>query len=86
VFRTNSANIFYQPLPSLYRETEKGGEGGKDTRTTTGNGVTRHVARGYLRAYSLRRWRGTWGRPPRPYNPTPLVSFATAVVDLEDGL
>ena len=74
LFRTNSANIFINPRPA-YRETEKGGEGERDTGITSGKGVTRHVARGYLHSCSLRRWRGTRGRSPPPHNPAHLDSL-----------
>jgi hypothetical protein len=79
--------FFINPHPA-YRHTEKDGEEERDTGITSGKGVTRYVARGYLRTYSLGRWRGTkeTPSPPPPDNPTLLDSFEAAGVDLEDGL
>ncbi len=65
LFDTSGANIFINPRP-VCCGTEKGGKGEKDTGITTRMSVTRHVARGYLPSCSLRRWRGTCGRPPPP--------------------
>ncbi len=81
LFCTDSANIFYQPLP-------KGGEGERDTGITSGEGVTRHVARGYLLTYSLDWWRRCWvsSPPPPPYTLTPFGQFETSAADLEDSL
>jgi hypothetical protein len=66
--------FFINPRPACH-DTEKDGEGERDTGTTSGKGVTRYVDRGYLRTYSLGRWRGTRKTSPPPYNPTPLDSF-----------
>jgi hypothetical protein len=52
--------FFINPRPA-YRNTEKDGEGERDTGIISGKGVTRHVARGYLRTYSLDRWRRCQG-------------------------
>jgi hypothetical protein len=67
--------FFINPRPA-YHETEKGGEGERDTGTTSGKGVTRHIAQGYLRTYSLDRWRGagkSYPTPPPPHIPLPLL-------------
>ncbi len=40
--------IFFINPRQAYRDTEKDGERERDTRITSGKGVTRHVARGYL--------------------------------------
>ncbi len=63
--------FFIYPHPA-YRDTEKGGEGERDTGITRGKGVTRYVARGYLRTYSLDRWRRCQGELP-PHIPLPLL-------------
>jgi hypothetical protein len=62
--------FFINPRP-VCCDTEKGGEGAKDTGTTTRKGVTKRVARGYLHSYSC-----TGGEvpvrdpsPPPPHNP-----------------
>jgi hypothetical protein len=75
--------FFINPRPAC-RETEKGGEGERDTGTTSGKGVTRHVARGYLRTYSLDRWRGAGETFPPPL--TPFGQFEAAAADLKNGL
>jgi hypothetical protein len=87
LFCTDSANIFINPRPAC-RETEKGGEGERerDTGITSKKGVTRHVARGYLRTYSLDRWRGAGETSPPPYTLTPYGQFEAAAADLEDSL
>jgi hypothetical protein len=72
MFCTDSANIFINPRPAC-RETEKGGEGERDTSTTSGKGVTKRVARGYLRTYSLDSWRGAGESSPPPLIPLPLL-------------
>jgi hypothetical protein len=77
--------FFFNPRPA-YRDTEEDGEGERDTGITSGKGVTRYVARGYLRTYSLGMWRGTRETSSPPYNPTLLDSVEAATVDLEDGL
>jgi hypothetical protein len=78
--------FFINPRPAC-RETEKDGEGERDTGITSRKGVTRHVARGYLRTYSLDRWRGAGeSSPPPPYNPTPFGQFEAAAADLKDSL
>jgi hypothetical protein len=64
--------FFINPRPA-YLDTEKGGEGERDTELTSGEGVTRHVARGYLRTYSLDRWRGAGESFPPPHIPLPLL-------------
>jgi hypothetical protein len=56
LFCNSSANIFINPRPAC-RDTEEDGEGKRDTGITSGKGVTRYVARSYLRTYSLGRWR-----------------------------
>ncbi len=77
--------FFINPRPA-YRDTEKGGEGERDTGITSGKGVTWYVARGYLRTYRLDGWRGTKETSP-PQIILPLLdSFEAAMVDLEDGL
>ncbi len=67
LFCTYGVNIFIDYRPAC-RDTEKGGKGERDTGTTTRNGVTRCVARGYLRSSSL-RMRGSLHKrsPPTPY-------------------
>jgi hypothetical protein len=52
---------------------EKGREGERDTGITSGKGVTRHLARGYLRTYNLDRWRGARESSPPPHKPLPLL-------------
>ncbi len=71
LFCTDSANIFINPRPAC-PETEKGWEGERDTGTTSGKGVTRHVAWGYLRTYTLDRWRGAGESSPL-HIPLPLL-------------
>ncbi len=86
VFRTYSANIFINPSPAC-RETENGGEGERDTGTTSGKGVTRRVAPGYLLHLltgQVERCRGE--SPPPPNILTPFGQFEAAAADLEDGL
>ncbi len=60
--------FFINPRPA-YCKMEKGREGERDTGITSGKGVTRHLARGYLRTYNLDRWRGARERSPPPINP-----------------
>jgi hypothetical protein len=64
--------FFINPRPA-YRDTEKDGEGERDTGITSGKSVTRYVAQGYLRTYSLGRWRGT--RETSPHIILPLRTF-----------
>ncbi len=85
LFCTDSANIFINPRPACC-ETEKGGEGEKDT------GIT--VRRVSLGAHSLRlpavpdHWTGgeVPGRVPPPHTLTPFGQFEAAEADLEDSL
>jgi hypothetical protein len=65
--------IFFINLRPACSETEKSGEGERDTGTTSGKGVTRHVARGYLRTYSPDRWRGAGESSPPPHVPLPFL-------------
>jgi hypothetical protein len=65
MFCTYGVNIFIDYRQAC-RDTEKGGKEERDTGITTRNGVTRRVARGYLRSCSLRRRRGTHKGPPTP--------------------
>jgi hypothetical protein len=54
LFCTYSVNIFINYRPAC-SDTEKGGKGESDTGMITRNGVTRRIARGYMRSSSLRR-------------------------------
>jgi hypothetical protein len=65
MFCTNSVNICINSH-AAYHDTEKGGEGERDTGITSEKGVTRHVARGYLCTYSLDRWRDARESSPPP--------------------
>ncbi len=71
MFCTDSANIFINPRPAC-RETEKGGEGERDTGMTVKGCHQARIARGYLLDLLTGQVEWCQGESPPPYTLTPF--------------
>ncbi len=85
VFCTSSANIFYQPPPSLPWHRERWRRRRKRHQNNKQKGCYQACSPrlpAHLWSAQVERCRREL---PPPYNPTLLNNFVTAAVDLEDG-